>query len=381
VTDPVPPPTAAPPSDGGTGSLSVPEAGRTRAWSGARRPAPAAAPVTELFVEVVASASELRAEARPDAEVVARVSRGARLAVTEANEAAGWLRARDAEGRDGWIARDQVGNGSAAVVTSNAPREAPARRDAGRPAPEPAAPRALALRVDAGIGYRTFGMDFRSNGGDGLANYLVDAGAGAADLEREVIARLPSAWRVAVDGRLQLSRLAPGLEYAGPTSPAGKIAFGTLGADAGVRAGRRAGRAFELWLRAGGHYDAFFATEVENAGRLPRERLLGATAGARVELAPPGSRINATLWADALVLGSRRQTPGLEDGTDSRVRAVWAGATLRVRLRPHLSLLGAFDFGRVSTRWSGMSVRQPGATEARRTDESQLVQIGLGAEM
>jgi hypothetical protein len=241
--------------------------------------------------------------------------------------------------------------------------------------------RALSLRADAGIGYRTFGMDFQSNGSAGLANYLVASSASAADLELEVAVRPRGRWRFAVDGRVQLSRSSPGIDYPGPTGPPGKIAFDTFGADAGVRAGVRVRSLFELWLRGGGHYDAFVARDVENAGRLPRERLLGATAGARADITPPRSRVSATLWADALVLGSRRQTPGLEDGTDSIVRAVWAGMTLRVRFARRLSILAAYDFGRVSTRWSGMSVREPGVTEALRRDASQLVQVGLGAEM
>jgi uncharacterized protein YgiM (DUF1202 family) len=392
VSDPaVPPAPDAPPGGGTAGSISDAsgpggpgEPGpRTRTWGGARRPDPTEAPVTELFVEVIAEAAELRAEARPDAERVGQVPRGARLAVLEVDEAAGWVRARDGAGRAGWIARAVVGNSTAAAAAAPGAAPDPAEPRAVRAAAalDPRATRRLALRADAGIGYRTFAMDFRSNGGGGLANYLVDSGAGAADLDVELALRPSPRWRVAVDGRLQLSRLGPGLDYPGPSAPPGKIAFSTFGADAGVRAGRRLGPAFEVWLRAGGHYDAFVATDVENAGRLPRERLLGATAGARVDVAPPESRITASLWADALVVGSRRQTPGLEDGTDSSVRAAWAGATLRFRIGAHVSILGAYDFGRVSTRWSGMSVRQPGATGARRNDGSQLVQIGLGAEL
>jgi hypothetical protein len=144
-----------------------------------------------------------------------------------------------------------------------------------------------------------------------------------------------------------------------------------------VRAGIHVRRMFEIAARAGGHYDAFITTHVENAGTLPRERLLGATLGARVDIVPPGSRVSATLHADALVVGSRKQTPGLEDGTSSTARAVWGGLTARFQLGKRFAVNAGYDFGRATTEWSGMSVREPGVTSARRIDSTQLVRIGI----
>ena len=77
------------------------------------------------------------------------------------------------------------------------------------------------------------------------------------------------------------------------------------------------------------------------------------------------------------MFGRRRQTAGLEDGTDSTARAVWAGVTARFAFGRRFAILGAYDFGRATTEWSGMSTREPGVTSARRVESTQLVQVGL----
>jgi hypothetical protein len=148
-----------------------------------------------------------------------------------------------------------------------------------------------------------------------------------------------------------------------------------------VRLGTRVRNVFDLALRAGGHYDAFLAGSVKNAGMLPRERLLGATLGARIDIAPDRSRFTVTARFDAMIVGARAQTAGLEDGTSSRARALWGGATMRYALWPRLALFGGYDFSRASTEWSGMSGRQPGVTRTRRIDTAQLVQIGISAAL
>ena len=109
-------------------------------------------------------------------------------------------------------------------------------------------------------------------------------------------------------------------------------------------------RVFDVALRAGFHYDAFVTRDVGNAGRLPREHLVGSVVGARIEIAPPRSRVNVSLRFDALVLGARAQTTNLEDGEDSTARATWAGATLRIPLGHTLSLQSTFDHARATKR-------------------------------
>ena len=225
-------------------------------------------------------------------------------------------------------------------------------------------------------------MDFTSNGSAGLANYLVSADATAADLGIDAVQHLRGRFVAGADARVQLGTSAPGsgIAYTGPSRAGGDIAFCTIAVDAGIRAGVH-GHVFAFALRGGLHYDAFLANDVDNAGRLPREQLAGATLGARVAIAPPASRIDVELRTDVLAWGKRGQTAGLEDGTASDAGAVWAGATIRVLVRRHWSVLSAYDFGRITTSWSGMSVRTPGSTSAHRIDSTQTVQLGLAAEL
>jgi SH3-like domain-containing protein len=359
-----------------------PRGGAAGAWSAPRRAG--GAPSTELFVEVIAEASTLRADPRGDAGAIAELSRGARLAVVDASTA-GWIRARDPEGRTGWIARGDVGDGTAAVAVaatprasdaSDAAREQTADGDTAAAAP----PRGLALRAAAGIGYRSIGMDFSSSG-SGLGNYLLSADASAAAAVADATLRLAGRFRFGIDARVAVSRSWGGVEYEGPSGRPDTIAFSTLALDAGVRAGARLGRAFELALRAGGHYDAFVVADVDNTGMLPRESLVGLTLGARVDLVPPRSRVAATAHVDALVAGARAQTPGLEDGTSSTARALWVGVGLRIRLSRRISLDSAVELARATTTWSGMSSRDPSVTSAHRVDSAQVILVGLSAEL
>ena len=343
--------------------------------------------VGDLFIDVVTDRAALRAEPRPDAAEVAGLARGTRLTVVDAASDPAWIHARDAAGHDGWIGRAQIDNGASSVVVTGVDlvelRGIETARD-DRGAPPPPAAR-LALRADLGIGFRALGMDLTSNAEGGLTNYVVDAGAVAATLDGDAALRLGGALFAGADLRVSASDSSPGIDYPGPTAPAGKIPFHTFATDAGARIGARLRRVFDVALRAGVHYDAFLTRSVANAGMLPRERLLGATLGARVDIAPERSRFAVTARFDALVIGGRAQTDGLQDGTSSSAHALWGGLTMRYALGHtlghRLAVFGGYDFGRATTRWSGMSVRQPGVTRTSRVDTAQLVQLGVSAEL
>jgi hypothetical protein len=295
----------------------------------------------------------------------------------DAPPAARWSAARTADGQRVAVLGASPGTSSGAVTGV----EPPGLERAG----DDQAPRApagrLAVRAELGVGFRALGMALSSNGSGGLANYVLDVDAAAATFDVDVTVRRAGRMFVAAAARVSASASSPGIDYLGPTAPAGKIPFRTVASDAGVRIGLSARQTFDLALCAGGHYDAFLATSVKNAGRLPRESLFGATLGARVDIAPARSRFTVTARFDALVLGARTQTPGLEDGTASTARALWGGLTMRYALGRHLAVFGGYDFGRASTDWSGMSVRQPGATRTRRVDTTQLVQLGISTAL
>ena len=344
-------------------------------WSAPRRTSGATA--TGLFVVVTAPSAQLRAAPTGDAPKLAEIARGGRLSVIDTGTDPAWIHGRDDQGHDGWIARADVDSGASAVDATGAdlrtaePRDPMTRRAPGR----------TEIRAELGIGFRSLGMDLTSNAEGGLTNYIVDADAVALTIDGGAVRRMSRRWFVAVDARTSLSTASPGIDYLGPTSAPGKIPFRTVSTDVGVRAGVRAKDVFDLSLGAGGHYDAFLTRDVDNAGMLPRERLLGLTLGAAGEIVPPHSPFSATIRADVLVLGSRAQTPGLEDGTTSTARAVWGGLTVRYLLGHHWAVFGGYEFGRATTSWSGMSVRQPGVTSARRIDTTQLLHVGISASL
>ena len=333
--------------------------------------------VGDLFIAVVAASAALRSEPRTDAAALATLARGAQLTVIDAATDPAWIHARDPAGRDGWIARAEVDNGASSVVVTGVDLHGVASGD---PQVTAAPSRRLTVRADLGIGFRALGMDLTSNAEGGLANYALDAAAVAAALDVDAVLRLRGALFIAGDARGSATDSSPGIDYPGPTAPAGKIPFRTFAGDAGVRFGARLHRAFDVALRAGGHYDAFVTATVRNAGMLPRERLFGATLGARVDIAPEASRFTVTGRFDALVIGARQQTSGLEDGPSSTARALWGGLAMRYALG-RIAVFGGYDFSRATTQWSGMSARQPGATSTRRIDTAQLVQIGISTAL
>lgn len=341
------------------------------AWSAARRSD--AGIELSLYVGVTAASGSLHAERSATSPVVATLARGARIAVVDAGSDPAWIQGRDDQGHAGWIARREVTDGAPATLDVREPEVA--AKFVGAPA------RSLELRVFAGVGFRSLGMDLTSNSAGGLTNYLVDADSVAGTLEMDALLRPAGAWLVAFDGTAQTSVASPGIDYPGPTSAAGKVAFRTVSGELGARAGRRFRDAIELAIRVAGHYDAFLPRDVDNAGMLPRERLLGATAGARLELRPSRSRFGAVVRADVLVFGARAQTTGLEDGTSSTAHAAWGGVTIRIAATRRWAVFGAYDFARMSTSWSGMSTRQPGVTSTHRVDTAQVVQLGVGAAL
>jgi uncharacterized protein YgiM (DUF1202 family) len=345
----------------------------TSVWSASRRGDGGL--VLALYVDVTAATATLRADRTPQSAALATLARGAKIEVIDGSDPE-WIHGRDGQGHDGWIARREVTEGAVSGASGDL---------RGSTAAEPAfdhnPTRKLEVRFAAGVGFRSLGMELTSNQGGGLTNYVVDADAAAATLAVDALFRPAGAWLVGVDGSLETSLSSPGIDYPGPTSASGKVPFETIAADLGVRAGRRVRGSVELSVRLGAHYDAFITRDVDNAGMLPRERLAGVTAGARVELRPSASRIGATLFGDVLVAGSRAQTPGLEDGTSNTAHAAWGGLTVRIALTRRWAVFGAYEFARMSTTWSGMSSRQPGVTSTRRTDIGQLAQLGIGAEL
>ncbi len=351
------------------------------AWSKPRRGL--GADQARLLRVAVTRATDLRGAPQPGASTVGPVAAGVTLVVVDGTTVPGWIEVRDPGGKRGWIERGAVGNGTAAAAVEGRPgpseggvaRTAAAGDDGFTRRP----PGAHGVRAEARLAYVALGKDFTSDAGGGLSNYLVDADAAALLIE-VAARRARGRWWVGAEAGVELGAASPGLDYPGPTAPPGKIPFQTFAVDIAARAGRRLAPSLDLGVRVGGHYDAFLPSEVENAGMLPHERLLGLAVGLELELTPPRSRVSASVRAGGLVWADRAQTPGLEDGARSDASALGGGVRLRYALAGRWHLAGGVELRRASTRWSGPSVRQPGVTSARRIDTTQLLQLGMAAE-
>ncbi|HTR55824.1 MAG TPA: SH3 domain-containing protein [Kofleriaceae bacterium] len=344
-----------------------PEVGR---WSAARH-------TNELLVQVMKPTAFLH-DPKPGAAKLGDLAPGAKLTVIDAATTAGWIEGRDDQGQQGWVAREAVDNGASAVAVAGTDlrglgmtRDAYTRAKAGK----------LAVRASVGFGYRSLSMNESANADGGLTNYLLTSDAYAGAIDGDARLALTARWLAGADLHVEGSDSSPGIGYGGPTSPPGKIPFTTADLDVGVRAGVHVHDAIDIAVRAGGHYDAFLPSSVDNVGMLPRERLLGATLGARFAAVPLHSRFDASAGFDVMVVGSRAQTPGLQDGTASSAHAVWGHAMVRYELARRIAVFSAYDFGYATTDWTGMSVREPGVTKASRADTSQLLELGVSTAL
>lgn len=343
-------------------------------------------PIVAAHAEPRRTLEEVTLRKKPGERAAAAGQLPAHTEVTVLGQDGRWLLVR-ANNATGYLTRTTVSSPDAAAPARVGGWSA-ARRAAGAAGARPSAqlavptdaieshldrPAPSAVRADLGIGLHTIGMALTSNTDGGLTNYVLAASAMAAALDVDAVRRSASRWFVAAHARGSTS--GSGIHYAGST-----IAFRTVTADAGVRAGLAVTPAIDVALAVGGHYDAFL-TGRDNAARLPSERLFGATVGARADLVPAGSRFALTARAETLVLGSRAQTRGLEDGAASTARALWGGLAIRCALTGRLSVFGGYDFGRASTVWSGRSAREPDATHTRRIDTTQLAQVGISTAL
>lgn len=328
-----------------------------------------------LLVQVVGKVGVVRGAPQVAAASVVEAAPGTHLAVVDARSTPGWIKVRDESGLEGWIARAEVANGEADAAFMR-----PTRAEEERRAEVRRRARKLALRAAARVGYRSLAMDFHSNGTDTLANYVMSSEATTITADGEVALRPGHRFGASLDARARLGYSAPGIAYTDLGGMTSHIPFSMLEGDLGLRVNMRVGEA-DVALRAGYHYEALLVDDVENPGRMPRERLAGATLGSRVDLHPAALPFAISARLDVMLAGGRAQTPGLEDGATSTARALWAGLAIHYPLSPRFSLVGVFDYERATTGWTGAGTRVTGATSAHRTDTSQLIEIGLATEL
>jgi uncharacterized protein YgiM (DUF1202 family) len=149
-----------------------------------------------------------------------------------------------------------------------------------------------------------------------------------------------------------------------------------VGVSAGVGYGKRAVAS----LRLGYQYWVFQISDIDNPASWPRESTAGPTAGLGFTYPGiAGTKLGARIGLDAMLLGSRSQTEGRQDGPElDSLTALWGTARVDYPIGKSLSIDGGYRFGYAKAAWTGASERTAGAMDTERKDQSHEISVGLG---
>lgn len=246
-------------------------------------------------------------------------------------------------------------------------------------------------RGRAGLGYSNMGQDFSSGSADPLGNYTVSSGSAVLAAGGELLYDYDENWILAGDGLIRYVRASPGIRYVDPNNAnmVTDISYTQYKIDAGARAGykldKKTGTA--LYGRLGYHYGKTAIDNVSdftvNIPKLPSEILSGFTVGAVLDIPKWNDKWSGQAALNVMTssLGSLDQTQGLEDGNVSDTTAAFATARVRYKWKENLKIIGAYKFGYADTKWTGAAMesqRDHGATDAKRTDLTHTLMVGLG---
>lgn len=347
-------------------------AGSDGDWSAKDKPtSDAGAKAADKRVVTASEPGPVRREPRRNAHEVYTLTPDDLATVEGESEQGAWLLIQNENGQMGWIRSSLVQT----VDDPAAIRMARARTDeSGGPVRTVRKERLIAPRVEAGLGYRGFGMDFESNGGAALDQYRIEASSALTRVGVWVPLEF-SGVVIEAGGSYAISLARPGIRYADQED----ISFLTHDAEVGANLGYRLLDGLLTVAGSGGfHYSVFRVDKLDNVAYLPSERLTGVTAGGLVELALGGGKYTVRGAFRTLIGGKRAQTAGLEDGTASTAGAWWANLDLDYALFSAFDLAAGYTFEHASTQWAGPSARRPGVTAARRKDNNHLLYVGVG---
>ena len=320
----------------------------------------------ETVVVKVARLS-LREEPSGSSERVDSVRKGARLLVVERD--GDWIMVESEDGETGWVK-------SSAVES----------RDSGGGATY--AREKFAKRASAGLGYSILGQTFASDGMDPRSNYRISSAAAVLGLGGEAIYDYSEKFLLGGDLAYRFHYASPGIRYSFEGESA-NIGFKTHQLDIGALGGYKlpGSSGMAAFARLGYHYERFGVDNVEdftqNLAYLPSEILQGVTVGGMFDAPMITDKISARAGIDALVIGSRAQTLGLQDGADSSAFAMWLSAGVQYAFRPNLKFTGGYQLAYAKTTWSGtaegsMRPHAADSTGAQRSDTVHLFSVLVG---
>ena len=243
----------------------------------------------------------------------------------------------------------------------------------------------LQIDTKAGIGFHRIAMSFRSNGEGNLANYTVSSAAASLAIDASFVFREKRELLYGIDTYYIGSISTPGIQVESGTQKADTsftshelAVTGLIGYQLSPRLG------VEIVGRIGYYHQFFLISNIndlqKNLARLPSESLFGITTGFQFNVARITKRISASVRADALFPGWRRQTAGLEDGNSSSTLAGWASARFAYIFKGSWAATTQYRFAYAKTDFSGAardSQRSHGADNANRTDTGHLITLGV----
>ena len=310
---------------------------------------------------------QLREEPSARSERIDSVRKGARLLVIERD--GDWIMVESEGGETGWVKSSAVESGSSGGGATYAREK-------------------FAKRASAGLGYAVLGQTFASDGMDPRSNYRISSGAAVIGLGGEGIYDYSKKFLLGGDLAYRFHYASPGIRYSYDGESA-NIGFKTHQLDIGALGGYKlpGSSGMAAFARLGYHYERFGVDNVEdftqNLAYLPSEILQGVTVGGMFDAPMITDKIAARAGIDALVIGSRAQTLGLQDGADSSAFALWLSAGVQYAFRPNLKFTGGYQLAYSKTTWTGVaegSMRPHAAdsTGAQRSDTAHLFSVGVG---
>lgn len=309
----------------------------------------------------LASGTPMRSKPGAKSKKVATADPGNYFLLEEKN---GWARIESEDGERGWVS-------SKLLVSERGEASGPTKR-------------VIAANAKVGATFITQGI--RTAGGAvGIPdNYNLSTSGVSVSLGGAYFMPL-SKGKFLVGGELAYMgvKALPGIQYMGKTT-----AISTHSIDLRAAGGYNLKNSLGMvaWGRLGYHYDVFSVGDVanlaNNTAKLPSESLSGVALGAALTAPTITKTIGAQASVDALVVGSRAQTKGLEDGASPSAFAMWLSLGGTYQLRRATTIDAGYRLGYVSNSFGAqvegsMRGHTATATSVTRVDLSHTISLGV----
>jgi uncharacterized protein YgiM (DUF1202 family) len=245
--------------------------------------------------------------------------------------------------------------------------------------------RANVLTAQARVGFTLLSSGMRSAGSQVKYpdNYNLQSSSIKAGIGAEYLRPYRTDYILGIELAYAFSKASPGIAYKDAvTAVSTNISFTTHNATAVAQAGYdfHSSSGMALMARVGFHYGAFFVP-TGNTATLPSEIFRGPVIGAALMLPQLTSTIGVKVKLDAIVLATRKQTIGVEDGATPKPSGLNFELLATYKWSPSLNILAGYQLDYASTNFGAPKVgskRMHTGTSTSRSDVLHSVTIGAG---